>query len=213
MWQIHTDTNFERAQKVLSVLPPLLTQSHILSDVFSVVPPQFKSHGRPKEKAGSGNIWGKTHQRERERVGEKEEGGHQKQLERNMGQRKHDPWVSGLWKSIESVTFWIPPCLGGRRVGGARGIPKQPLRGPVLWERKRGSESAGRGPKTMTSSLCAITSGEHGHFTHTHTHTVKPKTVFTPTQGHDRVDEFQLKHLTLYERAEYGCLFLSQSKK
>lgn len=45
--------------------------------------------------AAKGIGWLREHMRkdppERERVGEKEEGGHQKQLERNMGQRKHDP--------------------------------------------------------------------------------------------------------------------------
>jgi len=67
-----------------------------------------------------------------------------------------------VWLS-ESLPVWEGD---GWELNGE--IPKQPLRGPVLWERKRERESAGRGPKTMTSSLCAIMSG--GQETHTHTH-------------------------------------------
>lgn len=115
MWQIHTDTNFERAQKVLSVLPPLLTQSHILSDVFSVVPPEFKSHGGQRNRLAQGTYEERpTRERESGRKG----GG---RAPKTTG-KKHGP------KEARPLSFWLVekywecnflnPSLSGRETGG-----------------------------------------------------------------------------------------------
>ncbi len=52
--QTHTLVVCRSTQRVLFVLPPLCTQSHILSDVFSVVPPEFKSHGGQRKRLAQG---------------------------------------------------------------------------------------------------------------------------------------------------------------
>ncbi len=58
MRQTHTQTHTlvvcRSTQRVLFVLPPICTQSHILSDVFSVVPPEFKSHGGQRKRLAQG---------------------------------------------------------------------------------------------------------------------------------------------------------------
>lgn len=204
MWQIHTDTNFERAQKVLSVLPPLLTQSHILSDVFSVVPPEFKSHGGQRNRLAQGTYEERpTRERESGRKG----GG---RAPKTTG-KKHGP------KEARPLSFWLVekywecnflnPSLSGRETGGRRtGNPEAATKRTCSLGEEARERECWSGSKD--NDLITVCHHEWRAWPLlSHTHTVKLKTVFTPTQGHDRVDEFQLKHLTLYERAEYGCLF------
>lgn len=120
MRQIHTDSYFDGTQEHTESSARSATSphaSHILSDVFSVVPPEFKSHGGQRKRLAQGTYEERpTRERERER---KEEGRAPKTTGKKHGPKEAWPLSFWLVEKHWECDF-LNPSLSGRETGGRR---------------------------------------------------------------------------------------------
>ncbi len=191
MRQTHTQTHTlvvcRSTQRVLFFLPPLCMQSHILSDVFSVVPPEFKSHGGQRKRLAQGTYCMRKDLPGRE--GEKRGRGALKTTGKKHGPKEARPLSFWLVEKHWECDF-LNLSLSERETGGRRtGNPNAATERTCSLEEETSARKRERESWSGSKDNDLITVCLHERRAWP-LHTLKPKTVFTPTKGHERAGEF-----------------------
>ncbi len=182
MRQTHTQTHTlvvcRSTQRVLFFLPPLCMQSHILSDVFSVVPPEFKSHGGQRKRLAQGTYCMRKDLPGRE--GEKRGRGALKTTGKKHGPKEARPLSFWLVEKHWECDF-LNPSLSERETGGRRtGNPDAATERTCSLEEETSARKRERESWSGSKDNDLITVCLHERRAWP-LHTLKPKTVFTPT--------------------------------